>query len=62
MVLVILLTEYAKISFNIVIKYLTYLKNYKPYYLNLRPVAKKFFKLIAVEQGFTSSCGYLSFM
>ena len=49
MVLVIPLTEYAKISFDIVIEYLTRLKNYEPYCLNLRPIAKKFFKLTAVE-------------
>ncbi|XTI84443.1 hypothetical protein V2W45_1225486, partial [Cenococcum geophilum] len=48
-VLVIPLTEYTKISFNIIIEYLTRLKNYKPYCLNLRPIAKKFLKLIAVE-------------
>ena len=49
MVLVILLTEYAKTSFNIIVEYLTRLKNYKLYCLNLRPVAKKFLKLIAAE-------------
>ncbi|XTI84712.1 hypothetical protein V2W45_1232945, partial [Cenococcum geophilum] len=48
-VLVIPLTEYTKTSFNIVMEYLTCLKNYEPYCLNLRPIAKKFFKLIAVE-------------
>ncbi|OCK97556.1 uncharacterized protein K441DRAFT_546518, partial [Cenococcum geophilum 1.58] len=48
-VLVIPLTEYTKISFNIVVEYLTCLKNYKPYRLNLRPIAKKFFKSTAVE-------------
>ncbi|OCK89462.1 uncharacterized protein K441DRAFT_583927, partial [Cenococcum geophilum 1.58] len=49
MVLVIPLIEYAKISFDIIVEYLTRLKNYKLYYLNLRSTAKKFFKLIAVE-------------
>ena len=48
-VLVIPPTECAKISFNIIVEYLTCLKNYKLYYLNLRPTAKKFFKLTAVE-------------
>ena len=49
MVLVILLIKYAKISFNIIVEYLTHLKNYKPYYLNLRPAAKKFLKSTAAE-------------
>ncbi|OCK91123.1 uncharacterized protein K441DRAFT_576222, partial [Cenococcum geophilum 1.58] len=48
-VLVIPLTKYAKISFNIVVEYLIRLKNYKPYRLNLRPIAKKFLKLTAAE-------------
>ena len=61
-VLVILPTKYAKTSFDIVVEYLTCLKNYKPYCLNLRPVAKKFLKSTATEQGFTSSRSYLSFM
>jgi len=49
MVLIILLIEYIKTSFNIIIEYFTYLKNDKLYYLNLKPVDKKFFKLIAIE-------------
>ncbi|XTI82730.1 hypothetical protein V2W45_1224298, partial [Cenococcum geophilum] len=49
MVLVIPLTECAKISFNIVVEYLTHFKNYELYRLNLRPIDKKFLKLIAAE-------------
>ncbi|OCK91629.1 uncharacterized protein K441DRAFT_574113, partial [Cenococcum geophilum 1.58] len=48
-VLVIPPTEYTKISFDIIVEYLICLKNYKPYRLNLRPAAKKFFKLTAAE-------------
>jgi len=48
-VLVIPLTEYAKTSFDIVVEYLNCLENYKPYYLNLRPAAKKFLKSTVVE-------------
>ncbi|KAF2190697.1 hypothetical protein K469DRAFT_558614, partial [Zopfia rhizophila CBS 207.26] len=61
-ILAISLTEYIKISFNNILKYLFYFKNYKSYRLHLSPVIKRFFKTIAIEYSFFKTSSYLSFI
>ncbi len=61
-ILVILLLESVKTSFQNVVNYLVRLSNYKPYRLYLSFVNKMFFKLTSVKQGFTSSRHFLCFI
>jgi len=54
--------EYFKSSFDNILNYFTSLENYQLYCLNLSPVVKRYFELIATKQSFVSSCYYLSFL
>jgi len=61
-ILVILLLESVKTSFQNVMNYLVCFSNYKLYQLSLSSVHKIFFKSTYVKQDFTSSCYYLCFI